>query len=212
VEPFTTLTAIAAPLPWAGINTDDIYPGPAASPVIRAGKSEVMRDPAAMGPNAFAAHRWNDDLSPKSDFVLNRPPYDRAGILIARENFGCGSSREMAVWCLQAIGMRCVIAPSYGDIFYNNCFKNGVLPVRLSAEKVEHLLTLASDLSAPELTVDLTRCRVILPDGKEYRFEVSQYQRTSLLNGLDEVAATLARMSQIEAHERAYFAERPWLS
>jgi 3-isopropylmalate/(R)-2-methylmalate dehydratase small subunit len=212
LEPFTTITAVAAPLPWANVNTDDIYPGPAASPVIRAGRVEVLREPELMGPNAFAAYRWNDDLSPKPDFILNQPPYDQAGIIVARENFGCGSSREVAVWCLQGIGIRSVIAPSFGDIFYGNCFKNGVLPVRLPAEAVEQLLALIARTGDPTLTVDLVACRITAPDGSEYPFEVGEYHRTALLEGLDEVSATLARMPAIEAHERAYYAERPWLA
>lgn len=211
MDAFTRLTAVAAPLPWANVNTDDIYPGPAASPIVRAGQGKILRDPATMGPNAFAAYRWNEDLSPKSDFVLNIPPYDAAKILIARENFGCGSSREMAVWCLQGIGIRCVIAPSFGDIFYGNCFKNGVLPVRLPAKQVEHLLKLTADAPDPTLTVDLEACRVSAPDGTAYPFEVGDYHRTALLGGLDEVSATLSRMPAIEAHERGYYGTRPWL-
>lgn len=211
MEAFTRLTAIAAPLPWANVNTDDIYPGPAASPIVRAGQGKILRDPATMGPNAFAAYRWNEDLSPKADFILNRPPYDEAKILIARENFGCGSSREMAVWCLQGIGIRCVIAPSFGDIFYGNCFKNGVLPVRLASEEVEQLLALAGEAAEPTLTVDLEACTVSAPGGTRYAFEVGDYHRTALLGGLDEVSATLARMPAIEAHERAYYRTRPWL-
>ncbi|MFN0063737.1 MAG: 3-isopropylmalate dehydratase small subunit [Myxococcaceae bacterium] len=209
MEKFTTLTAIAAPLPWANVNTDDIYPGPAASPV-RAGTSRML-DRGEMGPNAFASYRWNPDRSPKPDFILNRPPFNEARILIARENFGCGSSREMAVWCLLEIGIRCVIAPSFGDIFYNNCFKNGVLPVRLPPEDVERVLTLAAGTPGPRFTVDLETSLVLAPDGSRYPFDVGEYRRQALLQGIDEIAAALARMSTIHAHEQEYYSMRPWL-
>jgi 3-isopropylmalate/(R)-2-methylmalate dehydratase small subunit len=211
MEPFTNLTAIAAPLPWANVNTDDIYPGPGASPVVRAGHGAVLRDRTKMGPNAFAAHRWNDDLSPRPDFVLNQTPFDTAGILIARENFGCGSSREMAVWCLQAIGIRCIIAPSFGDIFYNNCFKSGVLPAPVDAEEVEVLLTLAAGSADPTFAVDLEATTIRTSEGAVFTFQVGDYHRHALLNGLDEIAASLARMPAIEAHEARYYAVRPWL-
>ena len=211
MERFTVFTSIAAPLFWANINTDDIYPGPAASPVVRAGKGGILRERSMMSANAFAAHRLNDDLSPKPGFILNQPPYDKAGILIARENFGCGSSREMAVWALEGIGIRSIIAPSFGDIFYNNCFKSGVLPVRLSVDEVEELLALARDSVDPTFTIDLEEKEVRAPGGKAYAFEVGDYHRDALLAGLDEIAASLARLPMVEAHERAYYAQRPWL-
>jgi 3-isopropylmalate/(R)-2-methylmalate dehydratase small subunit len=213
VERFTTLTAVAAPLPWANVNTDDIFPSPGASPIARLpGGREALGERAHMGRNAFAAHRWAPDGSPRPDFVLNRPPFDRAGILVARENFGCGSSREMAVWCLLGIGIRSVVAPSFGDIFYNNCFKNGLLPVRLGSDAVDHLLELADRVGARATTIDLERCRVTAADGSVHFFEVSDYQRQALLEGLDEVTATLARQPAIEAHEQAYLQRRPWLA
>jgi 3-isopropylmalate/(R)-2-methylmalate dehydratase small subunit len=211
MEPFITLTAIAAPLPWANVNTDDIYPGSGASPVVRSGNSAVMHDRAQMGLNAFAAYRWADDLSPKPDFVLNQPPFDKAGILIARENFGCGSSREMAVWCLHGIGIGCIIAPSFGDIFYNNCFKSGVLPARVEPDQVERMLALALESADPTFTVDLEAMTILAPDGSSFAFDVGDYHRNALLNGLDEIAASLARMPAIEAQEAGYYTARPWL-
>jgi 3-isopropylmalate/(R)-2-methylmalate dehydratase small subunit len=212
VERFTALTAIAAPLPWANLNTDDIFPAPGASPVARApGGRDAFRDRTTMGVNAFAAYRWTEDGQPSTDFVLNRAPYDRARILIARENFGCGSSREMAVWCLIGIGLRCIIAPSFGDIFYNNCFKNGLLPVRLPADDIEELLQLAGASGDRAFTVDLETCLITAPDGRRKGFEVGEYQRHALLNGLDEIAATMTRLPAIQAHEKAYLAQRPWL-
>jgi 3-isopropylmalate/(R)-2-methylmalate dehydratase small subunit len=212
MDAFRTVTAIAAPIAWANVNTDDIFPGPAASPVVRAGNVAAMADRAQMGPNAFAAHRWNDDLSPKSEFILNQPPYDQAGVLVAGENFGCGSSREMAVWCLQAIGIRAVIAQSFGDIFYNNCFKNGLLPVRLERKAVEHLLALVQVPETAQITVDLESQVVTAADGSCYGFDPGAYQRQLLLDGLDEITATLRRLEQITAAEHAYFARRPWLA
>jgi 3-isopropylmalate/(R)-2-methylmalate dehydratase small subunit len=212
MEAFTVLTAMAAPLRWANINTDDIYPGPAASPVVRAGNGAVLRERSTMGANAFAAHRWNDDLSPKADFIFNQSPFDQARILIARENFGCGSSREMAVWALMGIGIRCVIAPTFGDIFFNNCFKNGMLPVRLPAADVELLIDLAEAQPGAPFTVDLETRTVLAPNGSLLPFEVGTYQREMLLGGLDEIAATLAKLPAIAARERDYFAARPWLA
>jgi 3-isopropylmalate/(R)-2-methylmalate dehydratase small subunit len=213
LERFTTVTGIAAPLPWADVNTDDIFPAAAASHVARApGGRDAFRDRTTMGVNAFAAHRWTEDGQPSTDFVLNRSPYDRARILIARENFGCGSSREMAVWCLIGIGLRCIIAPSFGDIFYNNCFNKCLLPVRLPADDVEELSQLAAASGDRAFTVDLETCVITAPDGRRTRFEVGEYQRQALLDGLDEIAATMTRLPAIQAHERAYLARRPWLT
>jgi 3-isopropylmalate/(R)-2-methylmalate dehydratase small subunit len=211
MEKFTRLEAIAVPLAIANVNTDDIYPGPGASPVSRSGQSKLLRDRKTMGINAFAAVRWNDDLSPKAGFILNQPRYAEAGILIARENFGCGSSREMAVWALQGIGLRCIIAPSFGDIFYNNCFKNGVLAIRLPTTLVEELLDLAAS-TVRTFVVDLEAMQLTTPNGHEIAFEVGEYHRETLLLGLDEIAATLKRMPVIETRERVYFEERPWLA
>jgi 3-isopropylmalate/(R)-2-methylmalate dehydratase small subunit len=212
MQKFIRLKAIAAPLPWANVNTDDIFPGPGASPLVRAGRTELITDRSQMGANAFAAYRWNLDGTPIKDFVLNQPPYNRAGILIARENFGCGSSREHAVWCLDGIGIRCVIAPSFGDIFYNNCFKNGMLPIRLPEQAVEGLLAQAAVRTEATFEVDLEEQMIVAPDGSRHRFEIGDYQRHALLNGLDEIAATLARLPQIEAHEARYYEQRPWLT
>ena len=210
MQPFTTLTAVAAPFPKPNINTDDIYPGPLASPIIRLKKAS-MRDRTQMGPNAFAALRYDDNADPNPDFILNQAPYDRAQILIAGANFGCGSSREMAVWALAGIGVRCIIAASYGDIFYNNCFKNGVLPVRLPEAQVQELLALAADAADPTFTVDLVDQTVTGPDQRPHRFVVVEYYRQALLGGHDEIAATLLRLDRIEAFDREYRGERPWI-
>jgi len=210
MQPFTILTAVAAPLPRANINTDDIFPGPSASPIFRNNnKVGSLSDPAFLGQNAFAALRWNDDGSAKPEFILNQSPYDSAKILVAGENFGCGSSREHAVWCLDKIGIRCVIAPSFGDIFYNNCFKNGLLPVRLPAAAVARLLS-AVQGDQPEVTVDLD-AQEVRGGGAVFSFEVDAYRRHCLLNGLDEIAATLEKLPLIEGFEQGYFRRRPWL-
>jgi 3-isopropylmalate/(R)-2-methylmalate dehydratase small subunit len=210
MQPFTRLTAIAAPMPKPNINTDDIYPGPMASSVGRKRPHEFMVR-GKMGPNAFAALRWDDEMEPRPDFILNQPPYDRAQILVTGPNFGCGSSREMAVWCLEEIGIRCLIGSSFGDIFFNNCFKNGVLPIRLSPPEVETLLALAADPEKAEITVDLEAKTVIGADGKTRPFDIAEYYREMLLQGLNEISATRARLPRIEAFERGYHGERPWL-
>ncbi len=210
MEQFTSLTAIAAPMPIRDVNTDDIFPLSEASPVYR-NRPPGSTDDELMGRNCFAAWRWDDDCNPKPEFVLNRPPYDRARILIADANFGCGSSREMAVWALKGAGLRCVIAPSFGDIFYNNCFKNGLLPVRLAEAETARLMALASERAEPEFTVDLVSKTVSAPDGSVTSFQILEYHRQQLLLGQDEIAASLARMPAIRAFETRYAAERPWL-
>jgi len=209
MEPFTILTAVAAPLPLANINTDDIFPSPAANP-IRTGGAPTSGD--QMGRNAFAALRWNTDGTPRPDFVLNRAPYDEAAIIVALENFGCGSSREVAVWALLGAGIRCVIAPSFGDIFFNNCCKNGLLPVRLSHDTVVRLMSLAGDPARAVVTVDLTTQRVSTSDGDVYSFDIDLYRRGCLLQGLNEVGETLLRRDAIERFESAYDARRPWVA
>jgi 3-isopropylmalate/(R)-2-methylmalate dehydratase small subunit len=213
MEQFVTLCAVAAPMPLDNINTDDIYPGPAASPIVRGGKhKEFLSDRTKMGINAFAAQRWTEEGTPLPDFVLNRAPYDRAQILIAGRNFGCGSSREMAVWALMGIGIRCIVAPSFGDIFAGNCFKNGVLPIQLANAEVAQLMEWSTHSSEPILHVDLQNQSVQIAGGETYRFEVGAYHKTALLKGLDEIAATLERLPEIEVQERAYYATRPWLA
>jgi len=211
MERFTTLTGVAAPMPQPNVNTDDIFPGPGASPVAkRLGRNYSDRNFA--GENAFAAWRFGPEGEPLPDFILNQPPYDRAQILVAGPNFGCGSSREMAVWALTGIGVRCIVAATFGDIFYNNCFKNGVLPARLAQVEVDALLALIGDPARATLTVDLEAQSVTGADAQPRRFEVMPYHRDALLNGLDEISATLTRIDRIDAAEHAYVAERPWLA
>lgn len=210
-EPFTTLRGIAAPLPWPDVNTDDIAPGPMASPVMRLHGARAFTARENMGRNAFAAHRYFDDGTLRPDFVLNQPPYDTAQILIGGRNFGCGSSRETAVWCLQGIGIRCVIAPSYGEIFRGNCVQNGVLPVQLDPTAVDRLCAQAQAVPSALFEVDLTRCRVVGPDGTAYPFTIDEFQRDGLLRGLAEIDMTLERLDAIRAHEAAFERDRPWL-
>ena len=171
-----------------------------------------MRDRSQMGLNCFAAWRYDDQAEPRPDFILNQPPYTEARILIAGDNFGCGSSREMAVWALAGIGVRCIVAPSFGDIFFNNCLKNGVLPVRLAAAEVGVLLALVEDRSGPAFTVDLSAKSLTGPDGKTRSFALVEYYRQALLGGLDEIDATLLRLGRSDAFERDYWGVRPWLT
>jgi 3-isopropylmalate/(R)-2-methylmalate dehydratase small subunit len=209
MEAFTVLTSVAAPLPVANVNTDDIFPSPGANP-IRQGAAPTGGD--GLGKNAFAALRWNPDGTPRPEFVLNRPPYDQAAILLALENFGCGSSREVAVWALLGTGIRCVIAPTFGDIFYNNCCKNGLLPVRLPHDAVRRLMALADDPGRAMVTVDLTTQRVTASDGAVHAFDIDSYRRGCLLEGLDEIGETLKRREAIEGFEHAYDRRRPWVA
>jgi 3-isopropylmalate/(R)-2-methylmalate dehydratase small subunit len=209
IEPFSTLTAIAAPLPWVDVNTDDIFP--AAGLKKSGGGTAVMTDRNAMGANAFREYRFRPDGSANPDFVLNQPPYDRSRILVAGRNFGCGSSREMAVWSLSGIGLRCIIAPSFADIFYSNCVTNGLLPVILTDDEVKTVTTLITDQPGTELAIDLDAQTVGCPDGRTFTFTIGSYHRHLLRHGLDEIAATLQRTDVIEDYESKYFEERPWV-
>jgi 3-isopropylmalate/(R)-2-methylmalate dehydratase small subunit len=212
MDAFTVLTAVAAPMPKPNINTDDIYPAPGVSPVRKWAQRDAFNEPDKMGPNAFAVLRWTEEGKARPDFILNQPPYDGAKILVTGANFGCGSSREMAVWCLKGIGVRCVIAPSFGDIFYNNCFKNGLLPVRLPQAEIDELLALVAVPEQATLTVDLFEQTVAGSDGKVRHFEVVEYYRQAMLKGLNEISATLMLGDRIDAFERDYRGARPWLT
>jgi len=210
MEKFTQLTALVAPLDRANVDTDAIIPKQFLKSIKRTG----------YGPNLFDAWRYLDGGVPgmdsarrvlNPDFVLNQPRFQGAQILLARKNFGCGSSREHAPWALQEYGFRCVIAPSYGDIFYNNCFKNGFLPVVLSESDVDGLFYDCA-LSGLRLVVDLERQTVATTDGsKSFRFEVDASRRYSLLNGLDEVGLSLRHADKIRAFEARRRDQFPWL-
>ncbi|SHJ70705.1 3-isopropylmalate/(R)-2-methylmalate dehydratase small subunit [Roseomonas rosea] len=201
MTPFTTLTGIAAPLPIANVDTDKIIPARFLKTIERKG----------LGRAAFADMRFNDDGSEKPDFVLNREPYRAAEILIAHENFGCGSSREHAPWALLDFGIRCVIAPDFADIFFNNSFKNGILPIKLSREICDMLMEDAKMGANSRITVDLARQVVVRPNGEEIPFEVDPLRKHRLLHGLDDIGETMQRATVIEGFEQKQRAAQPWL-
>lgn len=198
MKPFTKLTAIAAPFPLINIDTDMIIPKLFLRTIKRTGLAQGL----------FYELRFDMDGKPKPDFVLNRTPYDKANILIAGENFGCGSSREHAPWALLDFGITCIIAPSFGDIFYNNSFKNGILPIRLPQEQIDVLLKSADQ--GRELTVDLAEQKVIC--GNEvFSFEVDPFRKHCLLNGLDDIGLTLEKETYISTYEANRRSSKPWL-
>jgi 3-isopropylmalate/(R)-2-methylmalate dehydratase small subunit len=211
MEKFTALTGIVAPLDRANVDTDQIIPKQFLKSIHRSG----------FGPNLFDAWRYLDQGEPGMDharrpknpqFVLNQPRYQGATILLARRNFGCGSSREHAPWALQDYGFRCVIAPSYADIFFNNCFKNGFLPVVLAESEVEALFHDCAAFPGFRLTVDLAEQTVATENrSKVFRFEIDPFRKYCLLNGLDEIGLTLRHADKIRAFEARRLAEYPWL-
>jgi 3-isopropylmalate/(R)-2-methylmalate dehydratase small subunit len=202
MQAFTTLTGIAAPLPMANVDTDKIIPARFLKSINRSG----------FGKHLFANMRFREDGTENPDFVLNQPPYRDAEVLIAFENFGCGSSREHAPWALLDFGIRCVIAPDFADIFHNNCFKNGVLPVRLPREVCEKLMDDARLGANARLAVDLERQVVVRPNGEEIHFEVDQLRKHLLLNGLDDIGQTLQHATAIDAFEAKRKTAQPWLA
>jgi 3-isopropylmalate/(R)-2-methylmalate dehydratase small subunit len=198
MQPFTTLTAIAAPLPLPNIDTDMIIPKQFLKTIKRTG----------LGANLFDEMRFTPEGKVIPEFVLNRAPYDKAGILIAGDNFGCGSSREHAPWAILDFGIRCVIAPSFADIFYNNCFKNGILPLALPKAQIEELLELAKTNPENPISVDLEK-QEVRAWNKTYRFEVDAFRKKCLLGGLDDIALTLEKSTAIDAYEQK---QQPWLA
>jgi 3-isopropylmalate/(R)-2-methylmalate dehydratase small subunit len=201
MQKFTTLTAIAAPLPLANVDTDKIIPARFLKTIRRSG----------LGVHLFDTLRYDADGGERADFVLNREPYRRAQILIAHENFGCGSSREHAPWALLDFGIRAVIAPDFADIFYNNCFKNGILPIRLPRAVIDTLIGDASQGDNARLTIDLARQVVVRPSGEEIFFDIDPFRKHSLLNGLDDIGQTLRHEARITSFEEARRATQPWL-
>ena len=201
MDAFTTLTAIAAPLPLANVDTDKIIPARFLKTIKRTG----------LGVHLFDTLRYRADGSENPDFVLNNEPYRRAQILIAFENFGCGSSREHAPWALLDFGIRAVIAPDFADIFYNNCFKNGILPVRLPRAVCEQLMADARMGNNARVTIDLARQVVLRPNGEEIGFEIDPFRKHMLLEGLDEIGQTLQHAARIDSFERERQASQPWL-
>ncbi|RVT97963.1 3-isopropylmalate dehydratase small subunit [Rhodovarius crocodyli] len=203
MQPFTTITDVAVPYLHANVDTDVIIPI----------QRLLGTTSDGLGPFAFERLRYNADGSDNPDFLLNRPEYKGSGILMAAENFACGSSREGAVWALMGMGVRCVIAPSFGDIFFSNCFQNGMLPVRLPIEVIRRIAeeTEASPGNA-RTTVDLARRVVITPTGAEIPFEVDARRREALLEGLDDISLTKRHAEAIAAWRAKDRAARPWAS
>lgn len=198
--PFTSLTGPAASLAEADIDTDVIFPA----------RFLLLLDRAGLGRHLFQERRFESSGAPKPDFVLNRPPFDAARVLIADRNFGSGSSREQAVWALADFGIRCVIAASFGEIFFNNCFKNGVLPIVLDLAALAGLR--AATATGADLTVDLDHQHILMPDGTAVNFSVDPHRRAALLAGLDEIGKVLAEDGEaVERFEAAHRARAPWL-
>ncbi len=200
MEPFTTLTGIAAPLAMVNVDTDMIIPKQFLKTIARTG----------LGKGLFYELR-HDENGRALDFVLDAEPYRRAAILIAGENFGCGSSREHAPWAFLDFGIRCVIAPSFADIFFNNCFKNGILPIALPAADVEALMGDARDHNRATLRVDLEAQEITRVDGEKIPFDVEPFRKDCLLNGLDDIALTLEKGAAIDTFEDRQRAAQPWL-
>ena len=201
MTPFTTLTGIAAPYPRANIDTDLIIPARFLKTIKRTGLGTFLFDPV----------RYRADGSEEPDFVLNREPYRRAEMIIAHENFGCGSSREHAPWALADFGIRCVIAPSFADIFFNNSMKNGILPIRLPREVCDALMGDAAMGGNARISVDLARQVVIRPNGEEIHFEVDPLRKRLLLEGLDDIGQTLQHEASIGIYETKQKAAQAWL-
>ncbi|KQY25877.1 3-isopropylmalate dehydratase small subunit [Rhizobium sp. Root482] len=200
MDKFVKLTGVAAPLPVVNIDTDMIIPKDYLKTIKRTG----------LGTGLFAEARYHEDGSVNEDFVLNKPAYKNAKILVAGDNFGCGSSREHAPWALLDFGIRCVISTSFADIFYNNCFKNGILPVVVSPEDLEKLMDDASRGANAVLTVDLEAREITGPDGGKITFELDEFKRHCMLNGLDDIGLTLEKASAIDSFEKANAASHPW--
>lgn len=210
MQAFTQLNGLVVPLDRANVDTDAIIPKQFLKSIKRSG----------FGPNAFDEWRYLDHGEPgmdnskrkiNPDFVLNKPRYQGASILLARENFGCGSSREHAPWALEDYGFRAIIAPSFADIFFNNCFKNGMLPIVLSAADVDSLFKETEAAEGYKLNIDLAAQTITTPSGKAYKFDVDAFRKHCLLNGLDEIGLTLQHQEKIKAYEAQHQAEQPWL-
>jgi len=210
MKKFTLLDGLVVPLDRANVDTDAIIPKQFLKSIKRAG----------FGPNAFDEWRYldhgepgmdNSKRKPNPDFVLNQPRYKGAQILLTRENFGCGSSREHAPWALEDFGFRAIIAPSYADIFFNNCFKNGLLPIRLAAALVDELFKAEASKSGFSLRVDLEQQTITTAEGKLYSFEVEAFRKHCLLNGLDDIGLTMQHVEEIKNYEQRRKVDAPWL-
>ena len=200
MEKFTTLTGVAAPMPVVNIDTDMIIPKNYLKTIKRTG----------LGKGLFADMRYRDDGSENPDFVLNKPAYRHAKIIVAGDNFGCGSSREHAPWALADFGIRCVISTSFADIFYNNCFKNGILPIIVSPEDLQKLMEDAERGANATMTIDLEKKEIHGPDGGTLQFDLDEFRRHCLLNGLDDIGLTMRKVSEIDSFEKKNAKEHPW--
>lgn len=201
MQKFDKLTGVAAPLNFLNVDTDMIIPKQFLKTIKRSG----------LGANLFHEMRFEDDGSNKVDFVLNKAPYNSSQILIAGDNFGCGSSREHAPWALLDFGIRCVISTSFADIFFNNCFKNGILPIKVTAEERDALMADASDTENPELTINLVDQTIARPNGVCISFDVDPFRKQCLLDGLDDIGLTLEKKSAIADYEAKRASDMPWL-
>ena len=200
MQKFTTLTGIAAPMPLVNIDTDMIIPKQFLKTIQRSG----------LGKNLFDEMRYTQDGQEIPDFVLNQPAYRKTEILIAGDNFGCGSSREHAPWALLDFGIRCVISTSFADIFYNNCFKNGILPIVMPQDVVDMLMADARKGANARVTVDLPSQTVTTSDGQVFSFDVDPHRKHCLLNGLDDIGLTLEKAAAIDSYEKTLMTLRPW--
>ena len=201
MEKFTRLTGVAAPMDAINVDTDQIIPKLHLRTIKRTGLGKVL----------FDELRFDPDGTEKPGFILNQEPYRNAEILVAGDNFGCGSSREHAPWALLDFGIRCIISTSFADIFYNNCFKNGILPITVSAEELEALMADASDRENPVLTVDLEAREITRPNGAVVSFAIDEFRRECLLDGLDDIGLTMQKVDRIDAFEAAQREQQPWL-
>jgi 3-isopropylmalate/(R)-2-methylmalate dehydratase small subunit len=201
MKPFTTLTAVAAPLPMANVDTDKIIPARFLKTIERSG----------LGVHLFDTLRYDAEGKERPEFVLNQAPYRGAQILIAHENFGCGSSREHAPWALLDFGISCVIAPDFADIFHNNCFKNGILPIRLPRAVIDQLMEDAKLGANSRITIDLAAQEVVRPNGERIHFDIDPFRKKLLLEGLDDIGQTLQHAGSIDAYEAKVGRERGFI-
>ena len=201
MEKFINLKGIAAPFNFINIDTDKIIPKQFLKTIKRTG----------LGKHLFDEMRFNDDGSEKDNFILNKKPYRSSNIIVAGDNFGCGSSREHAPWALSDFGIKCIISTSFADIFYNNSFKNGLLPIQVTVDQREALMADAKDVENPELEIDLPSQEIRRPNGSIIKFEIDPFRKKCLLEGLDDIAITLEKSKKIEDFELKMESERPWL-
>jgi 3-isopropylmalate/(R)-2-methylmalate dehydratase small subunit len=201
MDKFTTLTGVAAPLEMINVDTDMIIPARYLKTLVRSGLGKSLLEPL----------RYDEKGNERPDFVLNKPAYRNAKILVAGDNFGCGSSREHAPWALQDFGIRCVISTSFADIFFNNCFQNGILPIKVKPDELEKLMDDAKRGANATMTIDLEKQEIKGPDGGTIKFEIDPFRKHCLVNGLDDIGITLQKDKSIKSFEDKVKADRPWM-